>query len=164
MTLKSRCRVRSAAGAALLVLILSSPARAMPDGGADCDAAVHDALAESARRGVEAEVAIVRHPEQGIRNPESILDFSCVAQMFDFRRFDILFDSGQDMASLLGALQRQVCSVAQRAYQRTVGRDLDPVFYTARIPRLPGLAPVPDDRVSGSASGSRFREVLGGSQ
>ena len=59
-----------------------------------CDPAVAEALAGSAEAGVEADLAIIRHEEQGIRNPDSILDFSCITDLFDYRSFDIHLRSG----------------------------------------------------------------------
>ena len=131
--------------AAVLALALL-PARADAEidagGEADCPPDVERALAESARTGVERDVAILRHPDQGIRDPDSILDFSCVDDLFDFRRFDILFDPGRGMADLLGLVQRRICALAREAYRGYLGRPLDAAFYTARTPLLPGLDPV----------------------
>ncbi len=112
------------------------------DGGAECAPEVERALAEGARVGVERDVAVLRHPDQGIRDPDSILDFSCLDDLFDFRRFDILFDPGRSMSDLLGLVQRRICAAARDAYRGYLGRPLDAALYTARIPRLPGLDPV----------------------
>ena len=112
------------------------------DGGAECAPEVERALAEGARIGVERDVAVLRHPDQGIRDPDSILDFSCLDDLFDFRRFDILFDPGRSMSDLLGLVQRRICAAARDAYRGYLGRPLDAALYTARIPRLPGLDPV----------------------
>ena len=78
--------------------------------------------------------------EQAV-DPDSILDFSCLDDLFDFRSFDILFDPGRSMADLLGLVQRRICSAARKAYRGYVGRPLDAAPYTARTPRLPGLDP-----------------------
>ena len=140
-------RRRAALIAAVLVLALW-PAPAMTEdsaaSGAECAPEVERALAEGARIGVERDVAVVRHPEQGIRDPDSILDFSCLDDLFDFRRFDILFDPGRGMADLLGLVQRRICAAAREAYRGYVGRHLDASLYTAHSLRLPGLDPVPD--------------------
>ena len=116
--------------------------------GAACAPEVERALIDGARMGVERDVAVLRHPDQGIRDPDSILDFSCLDDLFDFRRFDILFDPGRSMSDLLGLVQRRICAAAREAYRGYVGRPLDAALYTpsggdtARIPRLPGLGPV----------------------
>ena len=155
-------------------MLLATPAGADAAPGHDpaCDPGVRQALAESARAGVEREVAIVRHPEQGIRDPDSILDFSCIADLFDYRTFDILFDPGRGMEDLLGLLRRRVCAIARETYRRYVGRHLDAAVYTARTARLPGLGTIPTRRAepprAGDATGGaggdavRFRNVVGG--
>ena len=151
-----------------LALALLSPQAAAAGGDPACDPGVRQALAESARAGVERDVAIVRHPEQGIRDPDSILDFSCIEDLFDYRSFDILFDPGRDMDDLLGLLQRRVCAVARQAYRRYVGRHLDAAVYTAQATRLPGLGAAPTHRTepprTGDTAGdaARFRNVVGG--
>ena len=159
---------RSTLLAAAVVLALW-PATAMAAGagseaesGADCAPEVRQALAEGARAGVERDVAILRHPDQGIRNPDSILDFSCLEDLFDYGSFDILFDPGRGMADLLGLVQRRICSAAREAYRGYVGRPLDAALYTARTPRLPGLDPVRDigDAVR-TGSAERFRDIVG---
>ena len=110
--------------------------------GADCAPEVERALIEGARKGVERDVAVLRHPEQGIRDPDSILDFSCLDDLFDFRRFDILFDPGKSMSDLLGLVQRRICAAAREAYRGYLGRPLDSALYTAPTLRLPGLEPM----------------------
>ena len=131
--------------AALTLALWSAPAMAEEGAasGAACAPEVERALAEGARIGVERDVAVLRHPDQGIRDPDSILDFSCLDDLFDFRRFDILFDPGRGMADLLGLVQRRICAAAREAYRGYVGRPLDAALYTARVPRLPGLDPGP---------------------
>ena len=152
---------------ALALALFAAPAAAADPA---CDPGVRQALAESARAGVERDVAIVRHPEQGIRDPDSILDFSCIEDLFDYRSFDILFDPGRDMDDLLGLLQRRVCAVARQAYRRYVGRHLDAAVYTAQATRLPGLGAAPTHRTepprTGNTAGdvARFRNVVGGRQ
>ena len=142
-------RKRSALIAAVLVLALW-PAPAMTEdgaeSGAECAPEVEQALAEGARIGVERDVAVLRHPDQGIRDPDSILDFSCLDDLFDFRRFDMLFDPGRGMADLLGLVQRRICAAAREAYRGYVGRHLDASLYTARSLRLPGLDPAGDSQ------------------
>ena len=133
--------------------------------GADCPPEVEQALADSARAGVERDVAILRHPDQGIRDPDSILDFSCLDDLFDFRRFDILFDPGRGMADLLGLVQRRICAAAREAYRGYVGRPLDAALYTVRTPRLPGLGAIrTTERPYRAGSADRFRDIVGGSR
>lgn len=153
----------------MVLALLAAPATADGAGDAACDPGVRRALAESARAGVEREVAIVRHPEQGIRNPDSILEFSCIADLFDYSTFNILFDSGRSMEDLLGLLRRRICAAARETYRRYVGRHLDAAVYTARgATRLPGLGAAPARRAesprAGNAAGdaARFRNVVGG--
>ncbi len=156
-------RRRSAVIAGALSLVLwSAPAMAEEGAasGAECAPEVERALAEGARIGVERDVAVLRHPDQGIRDPDSILDFSCLDDLFDFRRFDILFDPGRGMADLLGLVQRRICAAAREAYRGYVGRPLDAAFYTAHIPRLPGLDPVHAiERTARAGSAERGRGV-----
>lgn len=130
------------------VHLWAAPAMAEVAGasGAECAPEVERALIEGARMGVERDVAVLRHPDQGIRDPDSILDFSCLDDLFDFRRFDILFDPGRGMADLLGLVQRRICAAAREAYRGYVGRHLDASLYTARSLRLPGLDPAGDSQ------------------
>ena len=141
------------------------PGQAAADAGseADCAPEVELALAEGARAGVERDVAILRNPDQGIRDPDSILDFSCLDDLFDFRRFDILFDPGRGMADLLGLVQRRICAAAREAYRGYIGRPLDEAFYTGRTVLLPGLDPVGTMEGAVRAdSAERFRHIVGG--
>ena len=130
--------------AGVLALSLNTAEAAGGDaaGAADCAPEVERALIEGARIGVERDVAVLRHPDQGIRDPDSILDFSCLDDLFDFRRFDMLFDPGRSMSDLLGLVQRRICAAARDAYRGYLGRPLDSALYTARMARLPGLDPV----------------------
>ena len=164
------------AGPALALLLWAAPAeaQALLTGGngpeaADprCDPAVRDALADSARAGVEADLAIIRHQDQGIRDPDSILDFSCIADLFDYRAFDILFDPAGALDDILDLARRRICAAARDAYRSYLGRTLDPAVYTVPARRLPGL----DvdwrrrnlvDGVGGSADSERFRGVVEG--
>ncbi len=152
--------------AVVLALALSLwPAAASAAGaegaaGADCAPEVERALIEGARMGVERDVAVLRHPDQGIRDPDSILDFSCLDDLFDFRRFDILFDPGRSMADLLGLVQRRICAAAREAYRGYLGRPLDAVLYTAQVPRLPGLDPIRAiGRTARAGSAERDRSI-----
>ncbi len=149
--------------AAVLTLALRcTPAMAEGEAAAraDCAPGVEQALIEGARIGVERDVAVLRDPDQGIRDPDSILDFSCLDDLFDFRRFDMLFDPGRSMSDLLGLVQRRICAAARQAYRGYLGRPLDSALYTARTPRLPGLDPVRTmDRAVHAGSAERYRHV-----
>ena len=148
--------------AGVLALSLSSAEAAggEGDGAADCAPEVERALIEGARIGVERDVGVLRHPDQGIRDPDSILDFSCLDDLFDFRRFDMLFDPGRSMSDLLGLVQRRICAAARQAYRGYLGRPLDSALYTARTPRLPGLDPVrPAETAPRAGSGGHRRDV-----
>ena len=133
-----------------------------------CDPRVARALAESAERGVEAELAIIRHPDHGIRNPDSILDFSCVQDLFDYRAFDILFDPAGALDDILDLARRRICATARDAYRRWLGRVLDPAIYTVPARRLPGLDIDWHRRnlIEGAAArrgdSERFRAIVGG--
>ena len=138
----TRGAVLLAAAMALILCSLLVTADDRAAGGVECAPEVEQALIEGARTGVERDVTVLRHPDQGIRDPDSILDFSCLDDLFDFRRFDILFDPGRSMSDLLGLVQRRICAAAREAYRGYLGRPLDAALYTARVPRLPGLDPV----------------------
>ena len=132
------------------------------------DPRVRQALAESARAGVEAELVVIRDPDQGIRNPDSIFDFSCIWDLFDYSSFDIQFDPAGALEDILDLARRRLCTAARDAYRRYLGRALDPAVYTAPLPRFPGLdmdrarRNALDDTGAGDAE--RFRSVVGGGQ
>ena len=125
------------------------------------------ALAESAEAGVEADLAIIRHPGQGIRNPDSIFDFSCIWDLFDYRAFDLLFDPAGALEDILDLARKRLCAAARDAYRSYLGRALDASVYTVPARRLPGLdidwqrRNLVDD-VGGSADSERFRGVVEG--
>lgn len=119
------------AAAAVAAALLALPAASSDD----CDPDVERALAENAERGAMDDLVILRHPEHGVRDPESILEFSCIERMFDYRTANILFDPGD----VLGLLRREVCAIAREAYGRYVGRALDASVFARDLPRLPGL-------------------------
>ena len=162
--------------AALALLLWATPAVAQgPPAQADprCDPEVAEALAGSAQAGVEADLAVLRHPDQGIRNPDSILDFSCITDLFDYRSFDIHFDPAGALEQILDLARRRICAAARDAYRRYVGRALDPTVYTSMyarpLDRLPGLDVDWERRnvfgeMSGSAEGALFRDVVGGTR
>ena len=140
--------------------------------GADprCDPQVREALAASAERGVEDDLAIIRHPDQGIRDPDSILDFSCITDLFDYRAFDVFFDPAGALEDILDLARRRICAAARDAYRSYLGRTLDSTIYTVPARRLPGLdvdwrrRNVLDDVRAGSADSELFRGVVEGGQ
>ena len=157
----------------LALLLWASPAAAQgPPAEADprCDPAVAEALAKSAEAGVEADLVIIRHPDQGIRNPDSILEFSCIRDLFDYRAFDVLFDPGGALDDILDLARRRVCAAARDAYRRYLGRALDASVYTVPARRLPGLGrrtlvparrDVLGDIGAGDGDAELFRSVVG---
>ena len=175
------CRLTWPLAAALVLVLWVSPAEAQPPGTAGpqgdaaghasaCDPAVAEALAGSAQAGVEADLAVLRHPDQGIRNPDSILDFSCITDLFDYRSFDIHFDPAGALEQILDLARRRICAAARDAYRRYIGRALDPAVYiseyTRPLDRLPGLDVDWDrgnvfDDLGGSGDGVLFRDVVG---
>ena len=152
------------------VLAQAPPPAALEAG---CDPGIREALAASAARGVEQDLAVIRNPDQGIRDPDSILDFSCLEDLFNYRAFNVLFDPGRALEEILGLAQRRVCEIARNTYRGYVGRTLDASVYTSRLPRLPGLHRLPGldtDARNGNilqdsgVNAERFRSILGGGQ
>ena len=138
-----------------------------------CDPRVRDALVAAAEAGVVRDLAAIRDPEQGIRDPEPLAAFSCLERAFDYGRHDVFFQSGDVLERLLRGARRQVCGVAREAWRRAVGRPFDVGVFTGGRPRLPGLdgevpqdraverLPVPE-RIEGTASAAeRFRGIVG---
>ena len=130
-----------------------------------CDPEVYRALADSAAFGVEQDLVIIRNPDQGIRDPTSILDFSCIEDLFNYRAFNVLFDPGRALEEILGLAERRICALARETYREYVGRKPDAYVFTSRVPWLPGLD---FDPVGGNiledASGdrSRFEKIIRG--
>ena len=120
-------------------LMVSGAVGAQDAGDGACDPEIRQGLMESATAGVQDDLAIIRDADQGIRNPDSILDLSCLEELFDFGGFDLFYDPGASMQDLLGLLERQVCSVARNAYRGYVGRSLDPRVLAWELGRLPGV-------------------------
>ena len=156
---------------ALLLWASLACAQAPAGGGAmeeACDRAVAEALARSAEAGVEADLAIIRHPDQGIRNPDSIFDFSCIRDLFDYRAFDVLFDPAGALDDILDLARRRLCAVARDAYRRYLGRAVDASVYTVPARRLPGLdldwgwRNVMEDAGTPNGDSQLFRDVVGG--
>ena len=198
MAVKTRSTVLLAAVVLLVLLLWAAPAEAEAQGSAPaaagdpagqasaghpdadhadaCDPAVAEALAKSAEAGVEADLAIIRHPDQGIRNPDSIFDFSCIRDLFDYRAFDVLFDPAGALDDILDLARRRLCAVARDAYRRYLGRALDASVYTEPARRLPGLDPdwrtrlperrnvIDDDGARNAGDAELFRDVVEGGQ
>lgn len=89
-----------------------------------CDPLVEEALEMRARSGAEADMALVRHPASGVREPLSIVDFSCGPDLFGYRAFDIFFDPGHAMADIFGLGGALVCEAAARAWEAGLARRL----------------------------------------
>ena len=161
-------------GALTAVLPLAAGAQGLVDGqGEDgmgergCDPEVRQALVDSAQFGVLQDLVVIRNPDQGIRDPVSILDFSCIEDLFNFRAFNILFDPGRALEKILDLANRRICAGAREVYRQYVGRTLDASVYTSRIPRLPGL----DVDAGGGnvvrdvdVDRQRFEKIIGGEQ
>ena len=155
---------------ASLALAQTPPPAALEAG---CDPGIREALAASAARGVEQDLAVIRNPDQGIRDSDSILDFPCLEDLFNYRAFNVLFDPGRALEEILGLAQRRVCEIARNTYRGYVGRTLDASVYTSRLPRLPALHRLPGldtDALNGNilqdsgVNAERFRGILGGGQ
>ena len=122
---------------ALLLGVEAGKAQGPP--GDACDPEIRQGLMENAAAGVQGDLAVIRNPDQGIRNPDSILDLSCLEELFDFGGFDLFYDPGASMQDLLGLLQRQVCAVARNAYGGYLGRTLDVGAMAWELERVPGV-------------------------
>ena len=162
----------AAASALAAWLVLAVPAAAQdaagapsPSGAADCDPRVAEALVDAAEAGVQADFQVIRHSDQGIRKPDSILDLSCVWDMFDYRGFNILYDPGEALDSILNLARRRVCSEANDVYSRHVGRSLDAGVFSRPVYDVPGARTT---TVRGNVLGDagiereRFRRLFGG--
>ncbi len=131
----------------------------------DCDPEVAEALAKAAEAGVKADLAVIRHAGQGIRKPDSILDLSCVWDMFDYRGMDILYRPGDALDRILDLARDRVCSEASDVYGRHVGRSLDAAVFAGPVQDVPGAG---TGSIHGNALGDagigreRFRRLFGG--
>lgn len=103
-----------------------------------CAPDVAAALEAEAASGASAEILAIRDPAHGIREPMSILDFSCITDMFNYRLYDIFFDPGAAMEDILGLVNRRICAAARNAYRDAIGRQTTPSFIRD-IRRLPGV-------------------------
>ena len=105
-----------------LVAMLAAPATMASDPA--CDPLVREALAIRAKTGAEADMALIRHPASGVREPLSIVDFSCGPDLFGYQPFDIFFDPGHAMADIFGLGGALVCKAAARAWEAGLARRL----------------------------------------
>ncbi len=139
-------RAPGAAPAVLLLvaacLSVPGPAAAQgtppPSRPADCDPQVAEALVDAAEAGVQTDLAVIRHADQGIRKPDSILDLSCVWDMFDYRGFNILHDPGAALDRILNLARKRICNEARDVYARHVGRSLDARVFAGPARDIPG--------------------------
>lgn len=123
----------------LALVALTLPAGAQePPADPACHPDVAAALEAEAASGASAEILAIRDPVNGIREPMSILDFSCIADMFNYRLYDIFFDPGAAMEDILGLVNRRICAAARDAYREAIGRQTRPGFIRD-IRRLPGV-------------------------
>ena len=121
-----------------LMLLAASPAAgqsaatAPADDG--CDPRVRTALEESAVAGVERDIKIIRDPEEGIGDPDSLFDLSC--DLFDFPSWDMLV-----RLPTLPDLLDELCDEAKKAWRREVLRPFDRSIYAIdrELEVLPGL-------------------------
>ena len=126
-----------------LAAVATAAALACPAAGQEppldpaCPPEVATALETAATSGAEGEFRAIRDPANGIRDPMSILDFSCVERLFNFEIYNIFFDPGRAMDDILGLINRQVCDLARDAYRSAIGRVRPPSFLRD-IRRLPG--------------------------
>ena len=154
---------------ALLAGLVASPvgAQTAVSGGspaAGCDPEVEAALLNAASSGVEKDLTVIRHQDEGIGDPDSIFDMDC--DFFRFPEFDALV-SLPTLGDLIDALKRRACSLARNAWNENVGRKFDRRIYDidGDIDRLPGLGSTVTavDGSTGSRQGAEvFRRAIGG--
>ncbi|MCY4500196.1 MAG: hypothetical protein OXE57_01350 [Alphaproteobacteria bacterium] len=109
-----------------LVAVLAAPAVANDPA---CDPLVREALDRRALTGAEAAASLIRHPASGVREPLSIVDFSCGPDLFGYGAFDIFFDPGHAMADIFGLGGVSLCEAAARAWEAGLARRLpDGIF------------------------------------
>lgn len=152
----------AAAGMLLWASAAGAGASAAGPPPAACDPAVREALAASGRAGAAEDEALIRNPRSGIRNPDSIFDFSCVEDLFAYRSFNMFFDPGRAIRDILGLTRRRICAAAREAYGRYVGRDPDTRLYVDGAPLLPGVGPGPGAGAPSDGGSVRgLRHVIG---
>ena len=136
---------RTAPALAASILLLASaasgqtgPGNGPAPHGPECDPQVAEALVSAAEAGVQTDLAVIRHSDQGIRKPDSILDLSCVWDMFDYRGFNILHDPGEALDRILNLARKRICNEARDVYARHVGRSLDARVFAGPARDIPG--------------------------
>lgn len=140
-------RRRTAGGRArrLIAALITAAAIAVPAAAQEapldpaCAPEVATALEAAATTGAQGEFLVIRDPENGIRNPVSILDFSCIDRLFNYSLYNIFFDPGRAMNEILGLANRTICRLARQAYLEAIGRPMAPSFIRD-IRKLPGVS------------------------
>jgi len=131
----------------------------------DRDPKVAEALVTAAETGAQADLAVIRHEDQGIRKPDSILDLSCIWDMFDYRGFDILYNPGDALDRILNLARRRICSEARSVYNRHIGRSLDAGVFAGPVWRVPGASTrmvYGNTLQDAGIERERFRRLFGG--
>ncbi len=129
--------------AAFAMLLMALPAQSDDGAPADeaCDPRVQSALEDSAVAGVERDIVIIRDPEEGIGDPESLFDLSC--DLFDFPSWDTLV-----RLPTLPDLMDVLCDAAKDVWKREVLKPFDRSIYALdrELDVLPGLGVKPTRR------------------
>ncbi len=151
-------RLTASAGA-LALLLAASPAAGQSDGQADCDPAIAKALEDSAVRGVERDQVFIRHPDEGIGDPDSIYDLSC--DLLNFPSWDALV-----RLPSLPDLFQELCDRAKAVWREKVTRPFDRAVYglDRELDVLPGLDVRPRTRRLPGVdpdAGRVFRGIVG---
>ena len=156
-------------GMALALALMAAPAAAQTDtgtaqGGHGCDPKVEAALLNAAAEGVERDLTVIRHPDEGIGEPDSIFDLDC--DFFRFPDYDAHVGL-PTLGDLIDTLKRRACALARDAWRRNVGRKFDRGIYGigSDIDRLPGLGPSAGVVVRPAGSGRAadvFRKAISG--
>ena len=150
---------KAVVAAAVAMLLAAPPAAAQSGGSAGCDPAVARALEDSAVRGVERDQVIIRHPEEGIGDPDSIFDLSC--DLLNFPTWDALVRL-PSLPDLFG----QLCDAAREVWREKVTRPFDRAIYglDRELDVLPGLDIRPGTRRLPGVDpdpGEVFRGIVG---
>lgn len=171
---RSRMTRLSAGIAAALLVALVMPGGLLAQGAPgperewvnpDCDPQVAEALVTAAEMGAQADLAVIRHQDQGIRKPDSILDLSCIWDMFDYRGFDILYNPGDALDRILNLARRRICAEARSVYNRHIGRSLDAGVFAGPVWRVPGASTrmvYGNTLQDAGIERERFRRLFGG--
>ena len=153
--------VRFALAAALLAALPAVPPAALADA---CDPEVAEALFRSSEEAVDRDLAVIRHPGQGIRQPDSLFDLSCARDMFDFGGANILFDASGLVDRVLDLGRKRVCAAAREAYARSLGQIPDPRVYLDDVRKAPGVELRASEGFSAAVGtdGDLMRRIYGG--